>query len=578
MRPSNIAEEIVDSSANVKQAVVERSVDKRSKRKVKRSLLQQSSALATAVPAVLPAVKSAPFDLETATVADIHRAFKTKTLTAEQLVQLYLDRIAAYDKQGPAINALISVNPNALTTARLLDQFMPENLSPLYGIPIILKDNFNTVDLPTTGGSAVLAGSIPAEDALVVKRLKEAGAIILGKANMSEFALSAGRLGYSSMGGLTLNPYDLEREASGSSSGSAAAIAANFAVLSTGSDTAGSIRGPASFAGLVGIKPTSDLISQDGIIPVAPSVEVNGPIAKTVTDAAVALGVMAGLSSNNLTALGSTAKPFKDYRQFLNAEALNGARIGIVQDFFSDNPEVDRIFEEALNTLKGLGATVVKVKSDALKTANYSRLLDTVVHSEFFPQIEVYLQTLDGAYPKTLEGLIEASLGSALISSDTPVNPKRIEIYKESLATGGFSNSEYIEAIAQLSELRDAVSGTLSAKNLDALVYPTVGGLPTLIKKENSDETKDPTFLHEFEAAKKDPYQVGYLANLTGFPDITVPAGFTRSALPVGLSFFASAYSEPKLLGLAYAFEQATKVRCAPANTPSLLGEVFEVK
>ena len=579
MRHLKIADRIIDSGADTKLANTELTGTKRSvvQKKNRAGRTLERSLAATAMPAVLPTAEATAFNLETATIADIHQAFKAKILTAERLVQFYLDRIDAYDKQGPAINALISINPNAIATARLLDQFMPQKLGPLYGIPIILKDNFNTVDLPTTGGSAVLAGSIPSEDALVVKRLKEAGAIILGKANMSEFALSAGRMGYSSLGGLTLNPYDLEREASGSSSGSAAAIAANFAVFSTGSDTAGSIRGPASFAGLVGIKPTAGLISEAGIIPLAPSVEATGPIAKTVTDAAVGLGVMAGLSSGNSTKLGSADKPFKDYTQFLKVEALNGARVGIVQDFLSGNSEVDGIFEDALATMTDLGATVVKVKlySDVLAPANYGRLLDAIVKSEFFPQIETYLQTLDGDYPKSLEALIEASLGADLINSDTPVNPNRISVYKESLATGGFSDLEYVAAIAQLSELRDAVFSTLSSRNLDALVYPTVGGLPSLIASD-SHETTDAAFLPKLDAIEHDPYQIGYLANLTGFPDITVPAGFTQSELPVGLSFFSLAHSEPKLLGLAYAFEQATKVRRAPENTPSLPGETFE--
>ncbi|WP_157620249.1 amidase [Synechococcus sp. PCC 7335] len=568
MRHLQTTESIIDSSTDVKQSEVKKSIDERSSRQTTRTL-QKSLASATA--------KLFTLNLETATIADIHLAFEAKTLTVEQLVQLYLNRIETYDKQGPAINALISINPNALATARLLDQFMPQKLSSLYGIPIILKDNFNTIDLPTTGGSAVLANSIPPEDAVVVKRLKEAGAIILGKANMSEFALSAGRLGYSSQGGLTLNPYDLNRDASGSSSGSAAAIAANFAVFSTGSDTAGSIRGPASFTGLVGIKPTSGLISPKGVIPLAPSVEANGPIAKTVTDAAIGLGVMAGLSSNNSATLGSIAKPFKDYTQFLDVDALKGARIGIVRDFLSGNPEVDQIFQDALGTLSSLGATVVEVKlsSDGLAVDSYGHLLDSIIQSEFFPQIETYLQTLDDAYPKTLKALIEASLDSDLMSSNTPVNPNRIALYQASIETGGLSNSEYVAAIAQRLDLQDAVFSTFSLSNLDALVYPTVDGLPSLTKANNSNELKDSIFPHDFDSIKNDPYRVGYLANLTGFPDITVPAGFTQSALPVGLSFFAPAYSEPKLLGLAYAFEQATKVRRNPVNTPPLFGEAI---
>lgn len=520
---------------------------------------------------------AAVFNLEEASIADINQAFEAKALTSEQLVQLYLNRINAYDNQGPAINALISVNPNALEEARELDRTRPQNPGPLYGIPIILKDNFDTADLPTTAGSDVLAGSIPPDDAFTVKQFREAGAIILGKANMSEFALSSGRLGYSSLGGLTLNPYSLNRDASGSSSGSAAAIAANFAALSTGTDTAGSVRGPASFNGLVGIKPTLGLTSRDGIIPLALSVDVGGPIAKTVTDAAIGLGVMAGIDPSDPATLESAGNTFDDYTQFLDADALNGARVGIVRDFLGGNPEVDQIFEDALATMLDSGATSIDAQfsPNVLAAANYSPLLNSIVQSEFFPQIETYLQTLDDEYPKTLEALIAASLDPALVNSETPVNPNRIAVFQDSLATGGLSNPEYLETLAQLPGLREDISDTFADSGLDALIYPTVGCPPSPITADDGSEIEDPTFFCDFEAIEGDPYRVGYLANLTGFPDITVPAGFTEAGLPVGLSFFAPAYSEPTLLGLAYAFEQATQVGRSPANTPPLPGEVF---
>lgn len=293
MQNSKAARKVASGKAGIKQFSIKRVTNRQpTSRLLTKSL--SFVAIQAALLAVAPTAKAVTFNLETATIADINQAFEAEALTSEQLVQLYLNRIEAYDKQGPAINSLISINPNALAIARSLDQSRPENPGPLYGIPVILKDNFDTADLPATGGSDVLAGSLPPDDAFTVKQLKEAGAIIIGKANMSEFALSSGRLGYSSLGGLTLNPYNLNRDASGSSSGSAAAIAANFAVLSTGSDTAGSIRGPASFNGLVGIKPTLGLTSRDGIISLALSVDVGGPIAKTVTDAAIGLGVMAG--------------------------------------------------------------------------------------------------------------------------------------------------------------------------------------------------------------------------------------------------------------------------------------------
>ena len=521
---------------------------------------------------------SAIFNLEDATIADINEAFKAKALTSEQLVQLYLNRIHAYDKQGPAINALITVNPNALEIARERDRNRPEHpVSPLYGIPIILKDNFDTADLPTTSGSDLLAGSLPPDDAFTVKRLRDAGAIILAKANMSEFSLSSGRLGYSSLGGLTRNPYDLNRDASGSSSGSAAVIAASFATLATGTDTAGSIRGPASFTGLVGIKPTLGLTSRNGITPLALTVDTCGPIAKTVTDAAIGLSVMAGVDSEDPLTLESEGKSFDDYTQFLDIDAFKGARVAIARDFVGDHPEVDRVVGQALATMFNLGATIVEAKlsTDVLDAATYGPLLHLIVQAEFFPQIEAYLQTLSNKYPKTLKDLIAASLDPALVNSETPVNPLRIEVYQDSLEQGGVSNPKYLAALAQLPSLKKRIVDMFAADNLDAIIYPTVGSPPTLIENANDGEVEDPMFFCDSAAVETNPYRASYLANLTGFPDITVPAGFTKAGLPIGLSFFAPAYSEPTLLGLAYAFEQATQLNRSPGNTPPLPGERF---
>jgi len=519
------------------------------------------------------------FNLENATIVEINKAFKAGVLTSERLVQLYLNRISAYDQQGPAINALITINPNALAIARELDRNRPENpASPLYGIPIILKDNFDTADLPTTSGSDVLAGMIPPDDAFTVKRFREAGAIILGKANMSEFSLSSGRLGYSSLGGLTLNPFNLNRDASGSSSGSGAAIAANFATLATGSDTAGSIRGPASFTGLVGIKPTLGLISRDGIVPLATTADVCGPIAKTVTDAAIALGVMAGVDSNDPVTLESEGKAFDDYTQFLDADAFKGARIAIARDSLGGNPEIDRIVGQALATMFNLGAAIINAKLSVgvLAAENYGPLLSAIVETEFFPQIETYLKTLPCGYPKTLQALIEASSAPDLANSETPVNPNRIAVYENSLAQGGLLNPRYLAAIAQLPKMRESVVEMFAADKLDAIIYPTIGCPPTPITNADGKEVEDPTFFLDSQANEGNPYRASYLANLTGFPDITVPAGFTAAGLPVGLSFFAPAYSEPALLALAYAFEQAVQIKRSPGNTPPLPGEVFD--
>ena len=536
-----------------------------------------ASLLAIATPVSALAVT---FSLEEATITDINRAFEAGVLTSEELTRLYINRIEAYDINEPAINSLITVNPNALATARELDRERATTgvRGPLHGIPIILKDNYDTSNLPTTGGSDVLVGSIPPDDAFTVQQLTDAGAIVLGKANMSEFALSSGRLGYSSAGGLTLNPYDLERDASGSSSGSAAAIAANFAVFGTGTDTAGSIRGPASFTGLVGIKPTLGLTSRDGIIPLALSVDVGGPMARTVTDAAIGLGIMAGIDPNDPATLASEGNTFDDYTQFLDADALDGATIGVARDYFGGNPEVDNIIEEALATMEAQGATIIDLElpESVVEASNYGTLLDPIVQAEFQPQIETYLQTLDPEYPQTLEELIVESTDPELVNSETPVNPNRIAVYEDSLETGGLSDPEYIEAIAQLPALRNEIGSVISENNLDAIVYPTVACPPTPITTADGSFIDEPSYFCNLDAIAGDPYRAGYLADLTGFPDITVPAGFTEQGLPVGISFFNDAYSEPTLLGLSYAFEQNTEVRRPPSTTPSLPGEVIE--
>ena len=521
------------------------------------------------------------FSLENATVNDIQQALEFGALSAEELVQLYLNRITAYDDSGPGINSIISVNPNALETARKLD----ENLrsgdvdGDLYGIPILLKDNYDTSDLPTTAGSDVLTGSIPPDDAFTVEKFREEGAIVLGKTNMSEFALSSGRLGYSSLGGLTLNPYNLERDASGSSSGTGAAIAANFAVLGTGTDTAGSVRGPASATGLVGIKPTRGLVSNDGIIPLALTADVAGPIAKTVTDAAIALGVMAGVDPNDPATLASADETYEDYTQFLDPDALDGARIGVARDYFGGNEEVDSLVEAAIAQMESLGATIVELElpEAIVEASNYGTLLNSVVQAEFKPQIEEYFATLDEEYPQDLAELIAASQDPELVNSETPVNPNRIAVYEDSLNFGGLDNPEYIAAIEEgIPTLQNNLDRIFEDNNLDAIVYPTIATPPTPITTDDGTPIDDPTYEANLDNVGGDPYRANYLANLSGFPDLTVPVGYTEQNLPVGISFLGQEFSEPTLIGLAYDYEQETQVRVPPDNTPALPEEEFE--
>ncbi|MFW5764534.1 MAG: amidase family protein, partial [Coleofasciculus sp.] len=374
------------------------------------------------------------FRLREATVSDVNQAFDSGHLTSEQLVQLYLNRIQAYEDKNAGINALISINSNALAEAKELDRERQEKgkRSPLHGIPIILKDNYNTADMPTTAGSVLLKGSVPPDDAFTVQKLRQAGAIILAKANMSEFASSDGWLGYSSLGGLTLNPYNLSRNPSGSSGGSAAAIAANFAMLATGTDTSGSIRGPAAVTGIVGIKPTQGLVSRDGIIPLTLSFDTAGPMARTVRDAAIALGIMAGVDANDYRTLESQGKSHQDYTPFLKAEALNGARIGVAIDFQGGNPEVDALTKAAVAKLRELGATV-EVVDFSPKLENLWSLMEKVTAAEFEPQIENYLKTLNPSFPDNLESMISLSLSNQIANSMQALNPGRIHSFKESL-------------------------------------------------------------------------------------------------------------------------------------------------
>ncbi len=503
------------------------------------------------------------FRLIEATIADVNQGFDQGTLTSEQLVQLYLNRIKAYEERGPKINALISVNPNALAKARELDEERRKTgpRSPLHGIPIILKDNYNTADLPTTAGSVLLRGSFPPNDAFTVQKLRQAGAIILAKANMSTFAQSYGRFGYSSLGGLTLNPYKLTRNPSGSSGGSGVAIAANFAMLATGTDTSGSIRAPAAVAGIVGIKPTQGLVSRDGIVPLTLSFDTAGPMARTVKDGAIALGIMAGVDPNDPRTLDSEGKSYQDYTQFLDKNALKGARIGVAVDFRGANREVDALTEAAVAKVKALGATVVMVDLPT-KLENLWPWMEKVTAAEFEPQLENYLQTLGSSFPKSLEEMISLTLSGRIRNFSGSINSARIEGAKESLLNKELADVDYLYLTQhEFASVREILTSSMKSQKLDGMIFPT------MTCPASSLYTKDdPTY----QCKVDDPYTPGYLANVSGFPAISVPMGFTKQGLPVGLTFLGLPYSEPTLLGLAYAYEQATKFRRSPKTTPAL--------
>lgn len=509
-------------------------------------------------------------EVDDATISDLNAAFKAGTLTSERLVELCLARIQAYDRQGPALHAMITVNPRALETARALDAERKAKgpRSPLHGIPVILKDNYDTVDMPTTGGSVLLEGSIPPDDAFMVRKLRDAGAIILGKANMSEFASPPNR---SSLGGQSLNPHDPTRSPSGSSSGTGVAIAAGYAPLGLGTDTGGSIRGPSAANGIVGLKPTHGLLSRNGIIPLALSFDTGGPMTRSVYDAAAMLSAMTGIDAGDAATKKSEGKIEADYTKFLKPGSLKGARIGIARDFMGFDTDVDWTINAALMAMQKAGATVVEVR---FPTWFLSNLFDdiggvfmTVLNPEFKAQLSDYLARRTGPkYPKSMEELLQRSYTfNALRDDEVAPNPVRWVDFEDVVKSPPLTDYHYKVAHDYgLPMMRAQVEGVFAAEKLDAIVYPTSPLRPGLIEASPSGAAAPPS------GGANPVRSATSIANLTGFPDLIVPAGFTGNGLPVGISFFGLPFSEPKLFALGYSFEQVTQARRRPAHTPVL--------
>ena len=502
-----------------------------------RRTLMGSAALAVGALAAPPA-----FELEEATLADLRKQMTAGSLTASSLTRRYLTRIAALDKRGPALNSVIELNPDALAIAAALDAERKAKgpRGPLHGIPVLIKDNIDTADrMMTTAGSLALLGSIAARDALVAQRLRAAGAVILGKTNLSEWAnfrSSHSTSGWSGRGGLTRNPYALDRNACGSSSGSGAAVSANLCALAIGTETDGSIVCPASTNGVVGIKPTLGLVPATGIIPIAHSQDTAGPMARTVADAAILLGALTGA----------------DYTKSLDPNGLRGARIGVARDkFFGFSEETDRVIEAAIAEMKRRGAEIVD-PADIPTAGKFDDSESEVLSYEFKNDLNLYLGALVPKAPMhSLADVI--AFNESHREREMPYFGQDLMIKAQ--AKGPLSSKEYLDALEKDRRLSrtEGIDAVMSKHRLDALVAPTAG----------------PAWCTDLINGDHAPGGSSTPAAVAGYPNINVPAGYAWG-LPVGISFFGAANSEPLLIKLAYAFEQATRHRRAPQFLPRI--------
>lgn len=492
-----------------------------------------------------------PFDLDEASVADLRSAMRSGQRTAASIAQAYLERMDAVDRTGPAIQAVIERNPDAMALAEALDRERREKgvRGPLHGIPVLLKDNIDTGDrMRTSAGSLALADHVAKEDAFLVTRLRQAGCVILGKANLSEWANFRGARstsGWSARGGQTRNPYALDRNTSGSSSGSAAAVTANLCAVAVGTETDGSIVSPSSICGLVGIKPTVGLVSRGGIIPIAASQDTAGPMARTVTDAALLLGAMAAVDARD-PATGSARGKIADYTKALDPGGLRSARIGVARDFFGGNDRVDRVVADAIAAMKDAGAVIVDPvripHHDALGTDEYEVLL-----YEFKAYLNAYLRSVAPSVPvHSLADVIAFNEREALL--EMPYFGQEHMVAAQ--AKGRLTDKAYGDARRRNVRMsrHEGLDLVLRKHRLDALVAPT-GSPAWPIDHVNGD--------HAGSSCSQMPA-------VSGYPHITVPAGVVFG-LPVGVSFFGAAWSEPTLIRLAFAFEQATRARRPPS-------------
>jgi amidase len=516
-----------------------------------------SAGRAVAAPNESAAPEVKPFELEEITIPELQDGMKSGKFTVRSLVERYTARIDEIDKRGPAVNAIIELNPDAPSIADALDEERKAKAprGPLHGIPVLIKDNIDTADkMMTTAGSLALVGSKPPKDSFVAQKLRAAGAVILGKTNLSEWAnirSSHSTSGWSGRGGLTKNPYALDRNPCGSSSGTGAGVSANLAMVGIGTETDGSIVCPSSSNGLAGIKPTVGLVSRSGIIPISHSQDGAGPMCRTVRDAATLLGALTGVDPEDAATAASTGKSQTNYAQYCDPNGLKGARIGVARKYFGFSDSVDSLMEQALAVLKERGATLIDPADiETFGKFDESELL--VFMYELKADLNAYLARLGPDAPvRTLQDLIDFNARNR--QKEMPYFGQ--DLFVKAQAKGPLTEKEYLDALARNHQLArtEGIDALMDKHHLDAIVAPT-GGPAWLTDLVNGDHVAGGS---------------SNAAAVAGYPNINVTAGFL-SGLPVGISFFGRAWSEPALIKLAYSFEQATKARQAPKFLASI--------
>ncbi len=517
-----------------------------------------AGAASLALPVLLPverndaaAPEPKPFDLDEITVAELQEGMQSGKFTSRSIVQKYLGRIEAIDKRGPALNSVIELNPDALSIADSMDAERKAKgpRGPMHGIPVLLKDNIGTADkMMTTAGSLALLGFTPEKDSSVAQRLRESGAVILGKTNLSEWAnfrSSHSSSGWSGRGGQTRNPYALDRNPCGSSSGSGAAVAANLCAVTVGSETDGSVVCPSSANGVVGIKPTVGLVSRSGIIPISHTQDTAGPICRTVADAAALLSAMAGIDPADSATEASRGKAQPDYTKFLDRNGLRGARIGVIRKFFDFSDGFGPLMETLLDIMKSEGAVLVDpVEIDSIGKFDKSEF--EAMQYEFKAGLNAYLAAAGPKVPvHSLKEIIEFNEKNR--EKEMPFFGQDIMLKSE--AKGPLTDKAYLDALEKNGRLsrEEGIDAAMAKHQLDALLAPTAG----------------PSWLTDHVTGDHDTGGSSSLAAVAGYPNINVPAGF-MFGMPVGISFFGRAWSEPTLIKIAYAFEQATRARKPP--------------